>query len=368
MDSLSCGALIASQFNRNEVSYGSPTHEDNMDEQRPKLRIRLPRHHKMKRHDDDDFSWELPHNSPGSGDMEDDFMNSPATMSMAPLSSRNSAVPVKRPRGRPRKLNPDGSFATNHIPLSYNMKMQQYNRRYATEHPRNLIPELCRQMFKMGWMVGTGGSMTIKQDKQIFITPSAVPKERLLPQDLFVLDEHGNLLDCPVQEKKLKMTDSAFVFLAIYTLKNAGAVIHTHSHNAVLATLLDKGQEFRISHQEMLKGMRKGVTGERYSNEETLIVPIIENMPSEKDLVERITSTMQKYPTTNAVLVRRHGLYVWGDTWQSAKSQAEVLDYLFELAVEMRRLGIDPAAEPSEEKRIAADPATEPSEEKGITE
>lgn len=42
MDSLSCGALVASQFNTNDISYDSPTQEENMAEQRAKLRIRLP--------------------------------------------------------------------------------------------------------------------------------------------------------------------------------------------------------------------------------------------------------------------------------------------------------------------------------------
>ena len=43
--------------------------------------------------------------------------------------------------------------------------------------------------------------------------------------------------------------------------------------------------------------------------------------------------------STPAVLVRRHGVYVWGDDWVAAKTQAECLDYLFEWAVRMQRLG-----------------------------
>jgi len=30
------------------------------------------------------------------------------------------------------------------------------------EHPRHLIPSLCRQFYHLGWVTGTGGGMSIK--------------------------------------------------------------------------------------------------------------------------------------------------------------------------------------------------------------
>lgn len=50
------------------------------------------------------------------------------------------------------------------------------------------------------------------------------------------------------------------------------------------------------------------------------MVPIIENTPEEKDLKERMAKAMEKYPDSCAVLVRRHGVYVWGETWEKAKT------------------------------------------------
>lgn len=51
-----------------------------------------------------------------------------------------------------------------------------------------------------------------------------------------------------------------------YELRNAGAVIHGHSINAFLATLLDpEASEFRCTHIEMIKvgqgGGRQGESG-----------------------------------------------------------------------------------------------------------
>lgn len=44
----------------------------------------------------------------------------------------------------------------------------------------------------------------------------------------------------------------------------AGAVIHTHSKAAVMATLLYPGSEFTITHQEMIKGIQKCSSGGYY--------------------------------------------------------------------------------------------------------
>jgi len=53
-----------------------------------------------------------------------------------------------------------------------------------------------------------------------------------------------------------------------------------------MTTLLWPGNEFRISHQEMIKGMRHGGTGTAMSYLDTLVIPIIENTPDEEDLRE----------------------------------------------------------------------------------
>ena len=59
----------------------------------------------------------------------------------------------------------------------------------------------------------------------------------------------------------------------------------------------------------------------RYNNyNEEIVVPIIENTCWESELEDSLHEAILKYPNTSAVLVRRHGIYVWGSTWKQAKT------------------------------------------------
>nr|CAG4642021.1 EOG090X0D1G [Eurycercus lamellatus] len=206
-------------------------------------------------------------------------------------------------------------------------------------HPRKLIPELCQLFYQLGWVTGTGGGISIKRGDAIYIAPSGVQKERIKPDELFVQDMNGKDLKLPPPAKALKKSQCTPLFMCAYTERGAGAVIHTHSKNAVLITLLcDK--EFRLSQQEMIKGIWNPALG-RYNNyNEEIVVPIIENTCWESELEGSLHQAMLKYPNTSAVLVRRHGIYVWGKTWKQTKAMTECYDYLMELAVEMKKLNI----------------------------
>ncbi|PLW31367.1 hypothetical protein PCASD_18694 [Puccinia coronata f. sp. avenae] len=220
-------------------------------------------------------------------------------------------------------------------------------------HPANLICELCRNFYQLGWVTGTGGGISIRQKDHVFIAPSGVQKERMKPCDIFILDlftrEQLRRPSTP-----LKQSACTPLFFNAYEHRSAGACIHTHSQHAVMATLLWPGQEFRCSHLEMIKGMRVKGTEKAMSYLDTLIVPIIENTPHEEDLREDMEKAMLRYPDAPAVLVRRHGTYSWGKDWEQAKCQAECLDYLLEMAVKMKMAGLPtevqtdrPAIEPS---------------------
>jgi len=210
-----------------------------------------------------------------------------------------------------------------------------------------LICELCRQFYELGWVSGTGGGISIRGSEGIYMAPSGVQKERIAPGDVYLL-EAEQLDACRVLRSPatagLKLSECQPLFYNAYRQRRAGAVIHSHSVWAVLAARLaaptGEAGVFVTEGLEMQKGLRGKGCFERVE------VPIIPNTAREAELTDSMAAAMQAHPDVDAVLVAGHGVYVWGDDWVRAKTQAECYDYLFRAAVEAHRLGL-PLGPPS---------------------
>ncbi|CAO2833388.1 unnamed protein product [Amaranthus hypochondriacus] len=225
---------------------------------------------------------------------------------------------------------------------------QAYLESKPVQEAKSLITELCRQFYHLGWVGGTGGSITIKvhddsvpkPEQLIIMSPSGVQKERMLPEDMYILSSDGSIIwtpsPKPYPHKAPKCSDCAPLFIKAYHMRNAGAVIHSHGMESCLVTMMNPtSKEFRITHMEMIKGIQ----GHGYYDE--LVVPIIENSAHERDLTDALAAAIEAYPKATAVLVRNHGIYVWGDSWISAKTQAECYHYLFDAALKLYQMGLD---------------------------
>jgi len=209
------------------------------------------------------------------------------------------------------------------------------------EYVRKKICSMCRNFYRLGWVSGTGGGISIRKNQIVFMAPSGVQKEKIQPKDIFILDLEGNILKYP-ENQALKLTECAPLFFSAYELRDAGAVLHSHSSNVVLLTFLankkhpnyDFIYEYHFSRLEMLKGIQD------HGYLDTFVLPIIENTPKECDLTESLRIAIQEYPKSPAVAVKDHGIYVWGKNEDHAKTQAECIDYICEIEVKKRMMGL----------------------------
>jgi len=211
----------------------------------------------------------------------------------------------------------------------------------ASEIASRLIA-IGRRFYARGWVLGTSGNFSAVASRdplRLAITASAVHKGQLRASDILLCDEHGVALarravslrtrvsrDTTREPIPGKPSAETLLHLEIARRRGAGAVLHTHSvWTTVLSELHGGAGGFEIEGYEMLKGL-SGVS----SHEHREWIPIVENDQDMPRLARRVGETLEERPEAHAFLLRRHGLYTWGDTLAEAERHVEILEFLFE--------------------------------------
>jgi len=208
----------------------------------------------------------------------------------------------------------------------------------SEKETRALVCEFLALFYNKGWIAGTGGGICARlgelpEERNLFLmAPTGVHKERVLPPDLFVVDQQNGAIVRPPQNKQLRLSECHSIFLELIHQRGAGAVLHSHALSAVMVSdLAQQGDPLVVSHLEMIKGLRGGTNQDRH------LIPVIGNMPHEPELLAGLRQVLDQpqYEKSYCILVRDHGAYIWGkDIWET-KQHAEVYHFLFE-AIFMR--------------------------------
>lgn len=89
----------------------------------------------------------------------------------------------------------------------------------SVDEAKTLICELCRLFYDQGWVSGTGGGISVKAGDEIVMAPSGVQKERMQPDDMFVLDSKGDIIHTPAAKpppnRPPKLSECSSLFMAV---------------------------------------------------------------------------------------------------------------------------------------------------------
>jgi len=196
---------------------------------------------------------------------------------------------------------------------------------------RRLLCELLRLFYEKGWVSGTGGGICVMVNKQrVLMAPTGVHKERVTPQDLFVVDPRtGNAIRSP-RNCSLRLSECSPIFCTLINRRSASSIMHSHALSAVLAAdLAGSSDHVVFEGLEMLKGIRGCANLDKHP------VPVIHNTSREPDLIRQINDVIDRTDLSRcyAILVRDHGAYIWGEDLWEAKRHAEVYHFLFEATI-----------------------------------
>jgi methylthioribulose-1-phosphate dehydratase len=187
------------------------------------------------------------------------------------------------------------------------------------------LAEIGRSFYQRGWVFGTSGNFSAvvsERPLRLAITPTGLDKGALGPEQFLEIDEAARV----VRVDGLPSAETG-LHLAIVRTRGAGAILHTHSlWSTLLSEAFSADGAVALEGFEMLKGLR-----DVHTHEHREILPILENCQDIAQLAEKVQALLKRDPAVHAFLLRRHGLYTWGQDLAEAKRHVEVLEFLLEI-------------------------------------
>lgn len=184
-----------------------------------------------------------------------------------------------------------------------------------------------------GWFPATSGNLSVRlkpsslddNEPIIAITSSGKDKSIHTPEDFLLVNLDGEL----VFPTNLKPSAETYVHTSIYQLiPNCEAVFHVHTiYNNLISDLYGDQGKITFTKHEIIKAF------DIWEEDASITVPIVENVASIPKLAEEIGKVIR--PEVPGVLIRNHGIYVWGDSDFTAKRHLEAFEFLFEYQINM---------------------------------
>lgn len=198
----------------------------------------------------------------------------------------------------------------------------------AVADPRPELIEAGQRFYDLGWMVGTGGNLSARDaEGGIWITRSGCHKGKLVDDSFLRVDAQGEVLW--KAEEQHKPSAETSIHLALYAASDAiQAVYHVHTVEDTTALDFADGDRLPLPNHEMVKGL--GIWREHPS----VSIPLFENHHHVPDIASAIVSRFgSSLPEVPALLIRNHGITVWGTTPEETLHRLECAEFLLRLLV-----------------------------------
>ncbi|MCY8230744.1 methylthioribulose 1-phosphate dehydratase [Priestia endophytica] len=176
------------------------------------------------------------------------------------------------------------------------------------------------ELAERDWFFGTSGNLSIRVTESpttFLVTASGKDKRKRTNEDFLLVDQHG----LPAEETGLKPSAETVLHTAIYEKTKAGCVLHVHTvDNNVVSELYGDQGKVVFTKQEIIKAL--GL----WEEDAKVEIPIIPNFAD----LQKLGDVFKKHikEDTGAVLIRNHGITVWGKTAFEAKRHLEAYEFL----------------------------------------
>lgn len=174
------------------------------------------------------------------------------------------------------------------------------------QEQREKVSELGREMLEQGLTKGTGGNISARDGDHVAISPSGMNYTEITPEDVPVVDLHGNKVD----GDRDPSSEIAMHTGILREREDVGGVVHNHSPYA--STFASLGEPVPASHY-LIAFVGDKIPVAPYATYGT------------PELAEEALDTLgEEY---NACLLENHGVVAVGETVDAAFEVAMMVEY-----------------------------------------
>jgi methylthioribulose-1-phosphate dehydratase len=192
------------------------------------------------------------------------------------------------------------------------------------------LAQVKKELAERDWFMGTSGNLAIRVSSSpasFLVTASGKDKRKQTDEDFLLVDENGEAME----ETNLRPSAETLLHSRVFRNSQAGCSLHVHTvPNNVVSELYGDRGEITFRNQELIKAFDK------WEEDASLIIPIIHNHAH----IPRLTEEFSVYATEEkgAVLIRNHGITVWGRNAFEAKKLLEACEFLFQYHISLLSL------------------------------
>lgn len=183
------------------------------------------------------------------------------------------------------------------------------------------LSDVKKELAAKDWFPATSGNISVKVSDEpltFLVSASGKDKTKTTPDDFLLVDRDGR----PAMETHQRPSAETILHVHVYNNTSAGCVLHVHTvENNVISSLYAQEGHVVLQDQEIIKALDIWEEGASIS------IPVIENYAHIPTLGEAFLPHVKG--DTGAVLIRNHGITVWGKDTFDAKRRLEAYEFLF---------------------------------------
>lgn len=191
---------------------------------------------------------------------------------------------------------------------------------------------LIHQLNQRGHNLATSGNYSLhfkSMGDYALVSESGIDKAKFQTSNFLQVHLLTKAIAGDQELQKRKSSDETAIHLALYQASSAGCVLHSHFMESLLFAKKYPGVDYlELTGLEMLKAFQ-GVK----SHHEKIIFPVFENTQDIDALALKIAPALKASKNCFAVMLRDHGIYVWGGDVDQAKRHLEAFEYLFKFMI-----------------------------------